>query len=146
MGKMELMQNPITRMFFKTIDIPINRDSKISSYKAFKLAQQRLAEGRTLIIFPEGGIKDEYPPKLQHFKNGSFRLAIESKVPILPVVIHNLWKVLWDEGKRGSRPGLSSITVLRPIETASLASNQVEPLKEEIYNLFMQQLNSDFVL
>lgn len=143
MGKIELMQNPITKMFFKTIDIPVDRNSKVSSYKAFKLAQQSLKEGHTIIIFPEGKIADEYPPKLQPFKNGPFRLAIENDIPILPVIIHDLWKILWDEGKKGSRPGLCSITVLQPIETLAFGIDRAEVLKEEVYGLFAQHLNSD---
>src|SRR5690606_1849063 len=38
MGKIELLKNPVTRIFFKTIDIPVKRESRISSFKAFKRA------------------------------------------------------------------------------------------------------------
>lgn len=143
MGKAELLNNPITRMFFKTIDIPIDRNSKISSYRAFKMAQQKLDEGRSIVIFPEGKIDDNYPPVLQSFKNGPFRLAIEKQVPILPIVIHNLWKLLWDEGKRGSRPGCSFIERLSPIETQQFKIDDVDDLKDYVRSLFEKQLNSD---
>lgn len=142
MGKEELLNNPITRTFFRNVDISVNRDSKISSYRAFKLAQKRLAEGKSLIIFPEGGIGDSYPPKLQEFKNGPFRLAIENKLPIMPVVIHNLWKLLWDEGKKGSRPGSCTIEVLKPIETSDLDITEVDILRKRVHNLFSSRLNS----
>src|SRR5690554_691 len=39
MGKDELLNNPVTGFFFRTIDIPVNRSSKISGYKAFKRAE-----------------------------------------------------------------------------------------------------------
>src|SRR5690606_35408513 len=45
-GKDELLKNPVTRIFFKSIDIPVNRDSKISSFKAYKLASLYLQEGK----------------------------------------------------------------------------------------------------
>jgi len=141
MGKIELLQNPITRMFFKTIDIPVDRNSKISSYRAFKMAQQRISEGCTVILFPEGGIGNDYPPKLQAFKNGPFKLAIESGAPILPVIIHDLWKLLWDEGSKGSKPGTCSITVLQPIETIGIDVTKVDQLKDEVSKAFFQHLN-----
>ena len=35
MGKEELSDEPVTGLFFRTIDVPVNRDSKMSSYRAF---------------------------------------------------------------------------------------------------------------
>ena len=52
-------------------------------------------DGATLIIFPEGsrGFSDG---NLLEFKTGSIRLAIEAKVPILPVTIRGANKV-WSQ-------------------------------------------------
>src|SRR4051812_4987683 len=36
MGKDELLKSPIFKLFFKTVDIPVNRESKMSSFRAFK--------------------------------------------------------------------------------------------------------------
>ena len=57
MGKHELLENPLLGIFFRTIDIPVNRDSKISSYKAFKQTGERLEQGMSVVIFP----KELYP-------------------------------------------------------------------------------------
>lgn len=143
MGKMELLQNPITGMFFKTVDIPVDRNSKISSYKAFKAAQQNLQKGRSIVIFPEGKIEETYPPVLQAFKNGPFKLAIENKIPILPVVIHDLWRLLWDEGVQGSRPGRCFIEILEPIETSQLGTEEADQLKDHVHSLFKRHLKSN---
>lgn len=143
MGKMELLNNPITRLFFKTIDIPVNRDSKVSSVRAFKSVLDRLAEGRSVVIFPEGLIGEEYPPHLYNFKNGAFKLAIETKVPIIPVVIHNAWKFYWDEGKQfGSRPGIVQISVLKPVETHSLSHGDVDQLRDTVHTTMKKHWNS----
>ncbi|MFA6945253.1 MAG: lysophospholipid acyltransferase family protein, partial [Pedobacter sp.] len=100
MGKEELLDNFITGIYFRTIDIPLKRESKISAFRAFKKAGENLKEGKHLVIFPEGMISEAYPPVLQPFKNGPFKLAIEHGVPILPVTIRNNWNLLWDDGKR----------------------------------------------
>lgn len=142
MGKIELLSNPITRIFFNTIDIPVNRMSKISSYRAFKQAESRLAAGKSVVIFPEGKIDDTYPPVLQSFKNGPFRLAIENQVPILPLVMHDVWKLLWDEGGKGSRPGCCSIEVLEPIDTRQFKPEDADLLKEMVFQSFTTHLKS----
>src|SRR5690606_2317338 len=76
MGKDELLRNPVTGLFFKTIDIPVNRLSKISAFHAFKTAQALLEKGRSIAVFPEGGIDDHFPPQLSSFKIGAFKLAM----------------------------------------------------------------------
>ncbi|WAC39881.1 lysophospholipid acyltransferase family protein [Pedobacter sp. SL55] len=141
MGKEELMKNPILGIFFKTIDIAVSRSSKISSFRAFKKAADNLEKGMSLIIFPEGKIDDVYPPVLQDFKSGPFRLAIEKNIPIVPVSIANLWKMMWDDGfKHGTRPGIVDIYVHEPILTSTLAVENDEVLKEDVYKKIYSKL------
>ncbi|HLS95381.1 MAG TPA: lysophospholipid acyltransferase family protein [Sphingobacterium sp.] len=134
-GKMELLNNPVTRIFFKTIDIPVKRDSRISSFKAYKRASTLLQEGRSIVIFPEGKIDETYPPVLQQFKSGAFRMATENDIPILPVVIQDAWHILWDDGKvYGSRPGVIHVKVMAPIQTANYHSRHFSSLEAEVYD------------
>src|ERR1700743_124063 len=140
MGKDELSEGIVTRLFFRTVDIPVNRDSKMSSFRAFKSAIERIESGGTMIVFPEGGIADDYPPVLHSFKNGPFRLAIEAGIPIIPVTSLNTWKMLWDTGtKYGSRPGICNIIVHKPIETADLTIDDADNLRDQVYRIIQQR-------
>lgn len=131
-GKEELLQNPVTALFFKTIDIPVNRSSNISSFRAFKKAQTLLENGKSIVIFPEGGIDDHYPPQLSAFKIGAFKLAMDSNIPILPIVVHDAWKLCLDDGvKHGTSPGLCSVTILEPMHTENFLN--AEELCDETY-------------
>ena len=142
MGKIELLDNPVTGMFFKTIDIPLNRKSKISAFKAFKRAADNLRNGRSMAIFPEGLIGEEFPPHLYDFKNGPFKLAIETQVAIIPVVIHNAWNRYWDDGKQfGSRPGTVLVDVLAPIETTGHRMEDADRLRDDVHALIKKQWN-----
>jgi 1-acyl-sn-glycerol-3-phosphate acyltransferase len=139
MGKEELKKNPVLGLFFRTIDVAVARDSKISAFRAFKKAGENLDKGMSLIIFPEGKIDDEYPPILNEFKNGPFRLAIDHRIPIVPVSIQNIWEIMWDNGfKHGTKPGIGNIYVHEPISTAILAPENADELKEIVY----QKINS----
>ena len=143
MGKQELEKGLVTSLFFKSVDIPVNRDSKMSSFRAFKKASEKLRLGITMIIFPEGTITDNYPPEIGEFKNGPFRLAIENKIPILPVTITNTWKVLWDTGfKYGSRPGVCNILVHEPISTQNLSINDTDALRDKVYQLIKNRFDA----
>jgi 1-acyl-sn-glycerol-3-phosphate acyltransferase len=136
MGKEELKNGLVTRLFFRSVDIPVNRESKMSSYRAFKQAGERLKNGTSLVIFPEGGISDDYPPILHEFKNGPFRLAIDNKIPIIPVSSPDTWEKLWDDGtKYGTRPGVCHIYVHKPIETAALKPEDSDKLKDDVFEV-----------
>ena len=144
MGKEALKDGLVTGLFFKSVDIPVNRDSKMSSYRAFKEAGERLKNGISLIIFPEGKIDDEYPPVLHEFKNGPFRLAIDLKVPIIPVSSANTWKMLWDDGaKYGTKPGVCKFFVHRPIDTANLTPADADMLRDEVYNIIDKKITAN---
>lgn len=141
LGKQDLLENPVTALFFKTIDIPVNRDSKIASFKAFKRAGEYLEQGISLAIFPEGKIGEDYPPVMHEFKNGPFRLAIEKKVAIIPVTIGDAWKKMWDDGtKYGSSPGICHICVHAPVETSGLEIDDADSLRDNIYNIIHADL------
>jgi 1-acyl-sn-glycerol-3-phosphate acyltransferase len=141
MGKEELMKNPILGMFFRTIDIAVYRQSKISAFRAFKKAGENLEKGMSLIIFPEGKIDDQYPPVLHEFKNGPFRLAIEKNIPIVPVSSIDVWKLMWDDGSRyGTRPGIGNIYIHEPISTRILGVESADELKEQVFNKINSKL------
>ncbi|GHE23678.1 hypothetical protein GCM10017764_06460 [Sphingobacterium griseoflavum] len=134
MGKVELLDNPVTRIFFETVDIPVKRDSKVSAFKAYKRALELLAEEKSLVIFPEGKIDDNFPPTLHPFKSGAFRLATEHNIPILPVIIQNAWEVFWDDGRKfGTKPGVIQVTVLAPIDTQDYGKENAEQLETTVY-------------
>jgi 1-acyl-sn-glycerol-3-phosphate acyltransferase len=137
MGKDALLKNPVLKIFFNTIDIPVNRESKMSSFRAFKRAGDNLKQGMSLIIFPEGGIDmSMYPPVLAPFKNGPFRLAIETHTPIVAVSVTDAWKKLWDDGtKYGSRPGICDIYVHKPVFTENMMADDADRLKDTIFDL-----------
>jgi 1-acyl-sn-glycerol-3-phosphate acyltransferase len=143
MGKDELLDGFVTGLFFKTVDIPVNRESKMSSFRAYKKAISWVENGISMVVFPEGKIPVHYPPQLDEFKNGPFRLAIELKVPIIPISSPDTWKVLWDDGvKYGSRPGVCHIFVHKPIETAHLTIDDADALRDEVYDIIKQKLAS----
>ncbi len=68
-------------------------------------------------------------------------LAIESKIPIVPVTLLNIWESLWDTGlKYGSRPGICNIFVYKPIETAGMTIDDADVLKDRVYNTINKKL------
>jgi 1-acyl-sn-glycerol-3-phosphate acyltransferase len=113
----------------------------MSAFRAFKRAGDYLNQGISVVIFPEGGISDGYPPRLGSFKNGPFRLAIEQNVPIIPVSIPNNHEKMWDDGSRyGTKPGISHIYVHAPVATSALNVEDADDLRNTVYNIINSKL------
>ena len=83
-GKKELAKIPLFGFFYKKTCILVDRSSIKSRQAVFLRAQQRLNQGLSICIFPEGGVPEEHI-ELDVFKDGAFRLAINHKIPIVPL-------------------------------------------------------------
>lgn len=58
-----------------------------------KELSEEVAAGRRYLIFPEGGYEDN-KNTLQKFNAGCFRCSLESKTPIVPIVLIDSYKAL----------------------------------------------------
>lgn len=87
MGKAELLKLPLFGYFFKQTSIPVDRSSFSGRKQAMKDADQRIKDGYSVCIYPEGGI----PPQsflLRGFKAGAFKLAVDNNVPVVLMSIY----------------------------------------------------------
>lgn len=141
MGKHELLKIPLFNYFFEYLDIPVKRSSITHAHKAFSIAGQKLDQGLTQVIYPEGTISNN--GKLKPFKNGAFKLAIEKQVPIVPVANLNNWWFLQNGGffKSNGRPGRPVVIVGDPIPTKGMTEKDVPELKEKVHTFIQSELN-----
>lgn len=140
MAKAELAKVPLFGIFFRTIDISVDRKNAKQSVLAYKQSvDQLMNEKRSIVIFPEGTIPNT-SPKMTRFKDGAFKLAIETQTDILPVTIMNNWNVLPDVGKFRFMPGKVTQYVHAPISTKGLTEDDIPMLKEKVFNLITNKL------
>lgn len=142
MAKAELLKIPLFKYFFVYLDIPVNRKSMTDAHKAFIDAGKKIDEGLSVVIYPEGSISSE--GKLKPFKNGAFKLAIEKQVPIVAAVNLNNWYFLQNGGffKSYGRPGIPKIIVGNVFETKGLTHDNINELKEKVFNFTKQELEN----
>jgi 1-acyl-sn-glycerol-3-phosphate acyltransferase len=136
MGKQELSKAPLFNIFFKSMNILVDRKSAVGAHKAFMRAGEDLKKGHCIAIFPEGTISKE-APKLRPFKNGLFKLAIDHQVPIIPVTFLNNYKLLPDTPylKSGSRPGIAKVIIHPAIHTNGMTDEDLVSLRTRIFEL-----------
>jgi len=86
LAKRSLFQIPIFGWALKLGGfVTIDREDGKRAMEAFAIAAQRLASGKSILIFPEGTRSTD--GRLLPFKRGGLLLAIKSGLPIVPVGI-----------------------------------------------------------
>ncbi|KIM21945.1 hypothetical protein M408DRAFT_333156 [Serendipita vermifera MAFF 305830] len=93
--------------------------------------------GLGLWMFPEGTRTLSEEPNLKPFKKGAFHLAVQSGLPIVPVVCENYWKIYRKGVFDG---GVLKIKVLPPIQTTGLTTADVPELAKRTRDLMLQAL------
>jgi 1-acyl-sn-glycerol-3-phosphate acyltransferase len=141
-GKKELAKIPIFGFFYKRTVIMVDRSSFESRKRVFKMAKERLQNGVSMAIFPEGLVPSE-DVVLAPFKKGAFSLAIEFGIPIIPQVYYDCKRFFsWDVFK--GRPGVLRVQQYNFIETKGLSLvKDMEVLKSKTFNIIYKDLEKD---
>ncbi len=143
-GKSQITKVPLFGYMFRKLHIPVNRESKMERYRILQQAVQFLHEGRSIVVFPEGGIKSKQPPHLAEFKDGAFRMAIDTQTPIVPITFPYNWQILPDDGKLLFRRKKIKVIIHEPIPTAGLTADSLEELKDQTYAVIEGELEKHF--
>jgi 1-acyl-sn-glycerol-3-phosphate acyltransferase len=141
-GKKELAKIPVFGFFYKRTVIMVDRSSFESRKRVFKMARERLQNGVSMAIFPEGLVPSE-DVVLAPFKKGAFSLAIEFGIPIIPQVYYDCKRFFsWDIFK--GRPGVLRVHQHNFIETKGLSlEKDMEELKNKTFNIIYKDLEKD---
>ncbi len=140
-GKEELSKLPIFGYFYKKTNVTVDRSSPQSKKDVYNQVQKFIKKGLSVVIYPEGKIPDE-DILLHPFKNGAFRIAIEHKLPILPVILYD-HKRKFPYRWTGGSPGKVRIKILPPIPTDHLSLDDMPELRDISYNLLYNELMND---
>lgn len=140
-GKKELAKIPLFGFFYKRTSILVDRSSIKSRQAVFKRAQRRLNQGLSICIFPEGGVPDDKSILLDEFKDGAFRMAINHKIPIVPITFADNKKRFSYNFFSGS-PGKMRVKVHKFISTDALTIDDTKRINAEGHALILKQLSA----
>lgn len=82
-GKKELVKIPVFGIIYKRICVMVDRSSAKSRADVYRRCEERMEEGQSIVIFPEGGVPDDTSVILDEFKDGAFILASKHRSPLL---------------------------------------------------------------
>ena len=82
------------------------------------------------MVYPQGTRvqKDDF----KDFKSGAFHIALENKVPILPVVIAGTGDI-WPRGSKFLTSGKAMIKTLEPIDITKYTKDSIDQLTKDTH-------------
>jgi 1-acyl-sn-glycerol-3-phosphate acyltransferase len=120
--------------------IPINRSNPKQAYQSLLVAAQKVQQGTSVVIFPEG--TRQSGDHLGAFKKGGGILSIKSQQPIVPVSILGSGRV---KAKKGFRitPGTIKVVLGEPIPTKGYKIKDAEKVMEKVRQAIKENLNQN---
>jgi 1-acyl-sn-glycerol-3-phosphate acyltransferase len=142
-GKNDMENIPFFGFMYRKLHITVDRSSLKSRMKTIKRSSKAIDEGKSLMIFPEGGIATKHPPHMVKFKDGAFRVAIEKQIPIVPVTIPFNWIILPDQPTLLLNRRLMKVIFHEPVDTRGYTLERIEDLKEKVFAIINQELKHE---
>ncbi len=118
-------------------DISLDRSNPRQAMKDIKLGLERLKQGRSLIVFPEGTRTRD--GKVGEFKAGALLLAFQSRVPIVPVSIKGSFDIM-PKNSIWLHPQTIWITIHPPVSVKSLSRQDKKAIPERLRQIIADDL------
>lgn len=131
LGKKELGKIPVLGTIVKTVCVMVDRSSVESRRKSVDKLVRLIKSGVSIFIFPEGTM-NRTNLLLRPFYDGAFRIAVETKAPIMPMVVINAGKLL-PPGTGRVKPGTIYVKFAEPIVTENLSQRDVPFIKANAF-------------
>ena len=108
--------------------------------KVFDWANRLMANGLSLIVFPEGTRSRD--GRVARFKGGGFYLALEAGLPVVPISIVGSRHVML-KGRVATYPGRVTLIVHDPIDTRGLADTDRRTFAEGVRQIIAAAAETD---
>lgn len=137
-AKKEAADVPVFGPMFRLADVAfVDRGNTTQAMAALAPAVERLREGISLVMAPEG--TRSATQALGPFKKGAFHVAMQAGVPLVPIVIRNSGELMW-RGASTIRAGTVAVSVLPPIPTDGWTVDELDKHVDEVRARFVETL------
>lgn len=136
--KIEIKKIPVFSTWISRVEsIFIDRDNPRESLKTIQEGIELLKNGYSIAIFPEGTRSKS--ATMGSFKKGSLRLAIKSKVPVVPITIGGTYKALEETGKL--TPTTIDFIIHKPLYTKDMDKEELNNLSDTVEAIIKKSLS-----
>ncbi|MFM9910819.1 MAG: lysophospholipid acyltransferase family protein [Chitinophagaceae bacterium] len=141
LGKIEMTKIPLFGFIYRKAVVTVDRSNSDNRAKSVEILKSVINKGISIFIFPEGTFNLTSEP-LKEFYDGAFRIAIETRVPIKPVLFLDACQRMNYKSIFSLNPGKSRSVFLEEISVEGYDQKDIELLKQKVYNVMDQKLRA----
>lgn len=139
-GKAELSKIPVFGLIFKRINVPVDRKNSTSRASVYPNVTKKINEGKSVCIFPEGGVPD-YDVFLDTFKKGAFKLSVTLDIPMAVFTFCGVKKRVPYAYFKGG-PGRIDVFFNEIIPAGKYSENEISEFSNTVRNSIYHTLKS----
>jgi 1-acyl-sn-glycerol-3-phosphate acyltransferase len=139
LGKAEMSKIPIFGFIYKNAVVSVDRSDVAHRAKSVQVLKSVLRKNISIVLAPEGTFNMSDRP-LKEFYNGAFRIALETKTPIRPVLFLDAYDRLHHRSIFTLTPGRSRAIYLEEINVEQFGPADTGLLKELVFQVMEQAL------
>jgi 1-acyl-sn-glycerol-3-phosphate acyltransferase len=139
LGKSEMKSIPIFGFIYSFGAVMVDRGNTEKRAKSVRHLKSILKKGISIFIFPEGTFNETHKP-LKDFYDGAFRIAIETKTPIKPILFMDGYDRMNYKSIFSLTPGRSRSIFLDEVSVEEFSLKEVALLRKKVYGLMEQKL------
>ncbi|XP_044493046.1 1-acyl-sn-glycerol-3-phosphate acyltransferase-like isoform X2 [Mangifera indica] len=138
-AKKEIIWYPLFgQLYVLARHIRLDRAKPTAAIQSMKEAACAIVENKlSLIIFPEGTRSKN--GRLLPFKKGFIHLALQSRLPIVPMVLTGTHRA-WRKGSLHVRPAPITVRYLPPISTADWTADKIDDYMTMLHDMYIKNL------
>jgi 1-acyl-sn-glycerol-3-phosphate acyltransferase len=139
LGKIEMSKIPLFGFIYRNAIVTVDRSNAENRARSVRILKSVVNKGISIFLFPEGTFNLTAEP-LRDFFDGAFRIAIESQIPIKPVLFLDGYDRMHYKSLFSLNPGRSRSVYLDEIAVEGLTLNDVEMLKQKVFDIMGKKL------
>ena len=132
LGKAEMAKIPIFGFIYKNAVVSVDRSDMAHRAKSVQILKAVLKKNISIVLAPEGTFNMSDKP-LKEFYNGAFKIALETKTPIKPVLFLDAYERLHYKSILSLTPGKSRAIYLEEIKVDDYRAADTLLLKEKVF-------------
>jgi putative phosphoserine phosphatase/1-acylglycerol-3-phosphate O-acyltransferase len=136
-GKQEVKWDPAGALASRVLDaVLLDRANPERAKTQINVLVDRLRDGVSVLVAPEGTRRTTLAP----FKHGAFHIAMQARVPVVPIVLRNTAERM-GRGAKAIRAGVVDVCVLDPVSTDSWSRESLSAHVTEVHGQVARTLD-----
>jgi len=139
LGKAEMKKIPVFGFIYNRTIVSVHRSNPNDRANSVRLLKSITRKGISVLVFPEGTFNMTSQP-LKEFYDGAFRVAIETQIPLKPVLFPDNYDRMNYRSVFSLNPGRCRIIYLAEIPVEGLTLADMGKLKKQTFDIMSEKL------